>query len=250
MVHRTDDVEMDNCGNSKEPLAQPRRRGPVEDAKWPEVLQARVMTPGPRASIHGYDVEEDLARFYGWADVVLLALTAELPSVEAATAFGVIATFLAPVGVEHASVHAPVLGRLCGAPTSAIVGVAAIALAEQTRKLLDEHVELLQWCSTLDGELPERYRATDAPNIDSVNRFTSALGPSGLHVVGLDQSPTRAAAMILALSACGLRRREQLEAAVTYCRLPTTIAEALAEHATNFATYPMDLPRFELMVDA
>lgn len=48
----------------------------------------------------------------------------------------------------------------------------------------------------------------------------------------------------MVLFTVGFKRRERLEAAIMLARLPSGIAEALAERPTNFGNYPINLPRF------
>jgi len=63
--------------------------GPLEKHSFPETLTARVVTPGAHPRLHGYDVEADLACHYDPTDILSLALTGELPSVNAAAALRV-----------------------------------------------------------------------------------------------------------------------------------------------------------------
>lgn len=219
--------------------------GPLENGwEFPEKLSARVITPGDRPRLHGYDVEDDLARHYGPSDVLLLTLTGELPSGPVGRAFAVALVFMSPVSVAHASTHAAVVGRLCGAPAASTFGVAAIGVAEHARALVDEHEELLAWLRAPRGPLPERYRASSLPEEASVERFERALASTGLAVPGIGLKPARDAAIVMVLHACGFRRRERLEAAITLARLPSALAEALAERPTNFGNYPINLPRY------
>jgi hypothetical protein len=219
--------------------------GPLENgAAFPEVLTARVVTPGSAPRIHGYDVEGDLARHYQPSDVTLLMLTGELPEPAVSSAFAVALVFLAPVSVAHAATHSAVLGQLCGAPAASVFGVAAIGVAEHARYLVQEHAELLTWLGTPGQPLPARYQSRDNADVEAVQRLKAALSASGLDVPGLVQAPTRDAALVMLLFACGLSRPEQLTAALTWARLPSAIAEALAERPTNFANYPTNLPRF------
>lgn len=218
--------------------------GPLEAARFPDQLMARVITPGAEPRVHGYDVESDLARHYGAADLVLLSLTGELPSAAARAAFEVVWLFLAPVSVAHAGSHATVLARLCGATTSATIGVAAIGLAEQARALLTEHEELLQSLESKAEELPLRYKSEQLEERAAVARLAQALARSGLFVAFLLQSPTREAALLSVLFTCGLRSLEQLQAVVVLARLPSALAEGFAERATNFGGYPINLPEF------
>jgi hypothetical protein len=218
--------------------------GPLEAAQFPDRLSARVITPGVAPRVHGYDVESDLARHYGAADLVLLSLTGELPTEVARAAFEVAWLFLAPVSVAHAGPHAGVLARLCGATASSTIGVAAIGLAEQARALVTAHRELLSSLRDNALTLPERHRSAAPEEREAVERLRLALCRTGLSVPVLQQSPTRDAALLSVLFACGLRRTEQLQAVVVLARLPCALAEGFAERATNFASYPINLPPF------
>ncbi len=217
--------------------------GPLEEHRFPTQLNARVITAGHRPHVHGYDVEGDLARHYGATELVLLTLTGELPTEAARHAFEVVWLFAAPISVAHASTHAAVLARLCGSPVSATIGAAAIGLAEQARCLLEEHEELLDWLKHGASPLPARFTTTSPDDVASVERLRAAL-PSELGVPALSESPSRDAALLCVLYACGLRRREQLEAALVLARLPGTLSEAFAERATNFGKYPINLPAY------
>jgi hypothetical protein len=217
--------------------------GPLETTTFPTQLSARVVTPGAEPRVHGYDVESDLARHYGPAELVLLTLTGELPEPSVRHAFEVAWLFLAPTSVAEAPSHAAVLSRLCGAPPSSSIAVAAIGLAEQARALVEEHAELLRSLRAR-AALPARYQSQEALHAAAVERLRSALEPSGLIVPTLAQAPTRDAALLSVLFACGLKRPEQLQAAVVLSRLPCCVAEGFAERATNFGNYPINLPAF------
>jgi hypothetical protein len=225
-------------------MAAPEFSGPLESGQFPDKLTARVITPGARPRVHGYDVETDLARHYRATDLVLLSLTGELPVEPARAAFEVAWMFLAPVSVAHAGPHATVLSRLCGSTASSMLGVAAIGLAEQARALVAEHAELLRWLKSKADALPARYRGQEQEMRDAVERLRQALAGTGLVVQALEQTPTRDAALLSVLFACGLRRPEQLQAVIVLARLPSALAEGFAERATNFANYPINLPAF------
>jgi hypothetical protein len=219
-------------------------RGPVEAATWPEQLDARVTTPGTSPHLHGYDVEGDLAQHYRATELTLFTLTGELPTPGIARAAEIALAFLAPFSVAHAATHGAVVARLCGATTSATVGVSAVGLAEQARFLLDRHEGLLAWLETRDGDLPPDYRSPSALETASVQRLRTLLQPTGVDVSWFVWMPTRDAALLGVLHACGLRRRELLEALLVVARLPAVVAEAFAERPANFENYPTDLPAY------
>lgn len=225
---------------TKEPFA-----GPLEqDGPFPDVLTGRVVTPGEQPRIQGYEVEADLARHYGVLETAFLALTGELPNEKSARALNVALVFIMAVPVNEAPSHVAALARLSGARDSAMIGAAAIALAEQTRVLLDEHVELLEWLRQPSGSLPSAYRSKADGERLAVEQLRAAL-PEGYPVPGLVAGATRQAAVLAVLFSCGLRRRSQLEAMLVFARLPTVLAEGLSERATAFQRYPINLPRFE-----
>jgi len=218
--------------------------GPLEAAQFPERLTARVVTPGREPRVHGYDVESDLARHYGVADLVLLSLTGELPAESARAAFEVAWLFLSPVSVADSAPHAAVLARLCGATTASTVGVAAIGLAEQARALLSEHEELLRCLQSEAPTLPEGYQSQDPDARAANERLERALAGTGLCVPTLRRGPTRQAALLSVLFACGLQRPDQLQAVIVLARLSSALAEGFAESTANFAEYPINLPAF------
>ncbi|MBN1607123.1 MAG: hypothetical protein JW940_10855 [Polyangiaceae bacterium] len=230
--------------NAAETSAEAELCGPLERGTFPAHLSARVVTPGDRPRVHGYDVEGDLALYYPPSDLVFLSLTGELPTPEVSRAFAIALVFLAPVSVAHASVHAAVLARLCGAAAAASFGVAAIGIAEHARVWVEEHAPLLEWLRSRIGSLPARFRSEGEGDDAAVSRLRAALEPTSLDLHGLQHRPTRDAALVMVLFACGLKRRERLEAALLLARLPTALAEALAERPANLANYPIHLPRF------
>jgi hypothetical protein len=218
--------------------------GPLETHEFPDALTARVVTPGAHPRLHGYDVEGDLARHYDPSDLLFLSLTGELPAAEVCAALRVALTFLAPVSVAHASVHAAQLARLCGTASGSLIGVAAIGLAEQARAMLDENAGFLAWLKSPSDEPPLSYRARSDADRETCRRLRAALASTGFEVRALTQELTRDAALLCVLFACGLVKREQLEAAIVTARLPSAVAEALSEKITNFGRYPINLPRY------
>jgi hypothetical protein len=224
--------------------AQAALSGPLDDEnQFPDVIKARVVTVGAQPRVRGYDVEGDLAQHYNTADLTLLALTSELPTEPARRAFEVASLFLAPVAVNEAATHAAVVTKLFGAKSTSVLAIAAIGLAEQARAVVDEHAALLDALKAKRVELESRYRATCPADRDSVAQLRNALPPE-LEVPTLTQDPTRIAALLAIFYACGLRRREQWEAALVHARLPCVLAEAMSERATNFGNYPINLPAF------
>src|SRR5205823_9083575 len=131
-----------------------------DSATWPLDLTSNVVDDAPLgARIHGYDVEDDLARNFSFAEVVLTTLVGEAPSREVGRAFEIALTFLSPMSIGEAPAHAGSLARLCGARASGVLAVACLGLTEQSRALVDAHAELLSWLAKPSGALPESARA-------------------------------------------------------------------------------------------
>lgn len=224
--------------------------GPFDEAPWPKKLPARVVTPGPRPRVHGYDVEGDLARHHRFTEVVLLSLLGELPTEPAARAFDVVLAFLAPLAVTEAPTHAAVLARICAGKTSSIVATGAIGLAELARSTLEEHAPLLAFLDGgATGAPPSSALAADDADRAATARLRTAIAETDLVVPGLELDLGRLAAALATLHACGVRRAERLEVALTLARLATTTAEALAAKPAGFREYPLGLPPFRYVED-
>jgi hypothetical protein len=221
----------------------PRRPGPIDDVAWPDTLTARVVAPGERPLVHGYDVEQDLATHYGIAHATLLALTGELPSDDQARAFEVATAFLSPSPVNEAPSHAALIVHVCNVLTSALVATVALALGEQARVLVAEHAS---WLRRLDAGAvgpadAGEWAASGAAERGSVERLRRALQAAGLTVPTLDLGVARTPALLAVLHFAGLRRIDRIEAAIVMARLPTAIAEGLA-CTHSYKDYAVELP--------
>jgi hypothetical protein len=220
----------------------------MDEPIWPERLAARVVDPGPVPRIHGFDVEGDLARHYGFAEIALLALTGEAPDRAAGRAFEIALAFLAPVTARLASVHAAGLARLCGANGTGIAGVAAVGLAEEARVLLADHLDLLRWLDDVVPPVPPAFRCQgedERRRVADLARLLAESGFDGSRLEGLGSIP----ALIAVLHACGLRDPERISAALILSRLPCALAEALAVRPLAFGDYPVGLPPFRYVED-
>jgi len=223
---------------------RPPYEGPFDVLPWPSALTARVVTPGARPRLHGYDCEDDLARHTSMSEALLLSLTGELPTEARARAFEIAVAFLAPVAVNEAPSHAAVLARLCQGTPSAILGTAAIALAEEARFAVARLADAWQWLGAPTAEVPAAIRAADDDERESVGRLRELLGAAGLRVAALGHDVARIPAIVAALIACGLARPHQVEGAWVVARLPVAFAEAMAETPGNLRAYPANLPPF------
>jgi hypothetical protein len=219
-------------------------RAPIDGNVWPSQITARVVDPGPPARVHGYEVAGDLALRYRYTDLLRLALTGELPDDAASRALDLVLQLLAPIDVSEAPAHAGVLSRICGARSSATVGIAALALAEEARHLVAAHAALLGWLDAPGADFPAELVATSADDVRASARIRAAVLDAGLEVPALAAGPTPAAALLSILHGSGLRSAEQMEAALVIARLPCVLGEAFAASAGDFRSYPMRLPPF------
>jgi hypothetical protein len=221
-----------------------RTSGPVEETSWPAELEARAVSPGDDPRIHGYSVEEDLAQNYGFAEAVLLSLTGELPTQQQGRAFELALLFLAPVSIAEAPTHAGTLARICGARSSAVVGVTALALVERGRQLLDQYSLVIAWLADPARSFPATFRAKSAAERASVARLSAALAASSveLHVFGWD--PDRFSAVLALLAYAGLTRREQLEPVFVLASLAPSLGEAFTRDVASLDAYPLLVPPF------
>ncbi len=222
-----------------------RQRGPVDDVAWPEELAARVVLPGDEPRVHGYDVQSDLATHYRFGETLLIYLGGEAPDQDRGRAFEIAMTFASVLDAGEAPAHAGIVARMCGAPASGVVAVAATALTERNRVIVSNHRELFAWLALGDAALPSTCRARDDGDRAATVRLRRALPASFANASVFSRDPSKEACVIATLFACGLQRPEQVEAALTIATLASACAEAFAATPGDFRGYPMNTPKFE-----
>lgn len=222
------------------------RPGPIDDRPWPTTLRGHVVDPGPPTRVYGFDVAADLARHYGWSDVVLTTLRGEAPDENESRAFGHAMTLLLPVAATEAPVHAAILARLIGSDSSGVASTGAIVLAEQARDLV----------AAVRDELPGLLGGSSAGSPDEAVASKPSLEASVVELLGddltrleypnhrLDSASSVTAAALAVLYACGLRHVWQLETALMLARLACVTAEARRHQPGRFGEYPMDRPAY------
>lgn len=152
--------------------------------------------------------------------------------------------FLSPACVNEAPVHAAVLARLCAGSDAAVVGTAAVGLAEQSAWNVQEHAAMLAWLETGASPPPTASIAQTDDERLSVNRLREALGSSGLVVPALEHDLGRTPALLATLHACGVRRAYAIETVWVIARLASAVSEAMTNKRRAFLHYPMLLPEF------
>jgi hypothetical protein len=196
--------------------------------------------------MHGYAVENDLARHYRLSEVTLLSLVGELPSDPQTDAFEVATIFLSAISASEAPAHAALLAQICGSRSSAVIAVAAVALSERARMIAAEHRKLLDWLDSPEkSSLEAAFTTTSEEERDAVERLRCALEKRGVAIDALARPLTRMGALLATLHFAGLTRPDQLEAALVLASLPTAVAEARMHGVASFRDYPMQLPPFE-----
>lgn len=213
----------------------------LDSVALPAQLVARVVAPGSRPLLHGYDVQDDLARHYSFAEVMLTAMTGEAPGERAGRAFEVAVIFASAIGIGEAPAHATMLARLCGARPSGVLSVGGITLAEQARFVVQG------W---LDGEPPSDCQPRDAEEAAAVDRLRAALRARDAYPTVLDAPLGLLPAILAVWQFAGLRQSWQLEAALCIARWAAVSAEAMAATPGDLKSYPMCLPAFEYAPEA
>ncbi len=217
--------------------------GPLDVVPWPTKLKARVVSNGAERRIHGYSVENDLAKNYSFTETILLGLTGELPTAEQARAFDVALTFLAPITVAEAPTHAALVARVCVATTSTLSGTTAIGLGEQSRFDLTRYAALISWLNAPTSEFPDDFVASSLEQRVRVSAIKNALFTrGGVIPTQLDRDLDETAAIIAVLFACGLTTLAQVELVRTLARFPFAMAEAFATPPAGHKDYPLLLP--------
>lgn len=219
--------------------------GPIDSRTWPTELIAQASSVAPERRLFGYDVEQDLAAFYRFSDVLFLSLVGELPDEARSRAFEIALCFAAPASVAEAAVHAAVLARLCGARPSGVLSVASVVLAEQASLLLASLNEELEAFDRSEArELPPPLRAGGDEDRASVATLTRLLA-GALDVPALRADPSRDVAIVAVFRACGVTSAFQLASLLAFARVPSALAEASRINPGDFDTYPIDTPHFE-----
>jgi hypothetical protein len=208
----------------------------MEAAPWPSELEAFAID-GSR--VHGYDVEEDLAKHHRFTDVVYLALTGELPDEARSRAFEIVLVWAAPVSAREAGVHAAILAAMCGARPAGIVSTAGAVFAEGAVRAYEG------WRAAGErGAVPPELRANTPEEARSVERLAAML--RGLvDAPLLEERPCRDVALVAALAACGVTSPIAVAGALAIARVPAAVAEAAPRTPADFSRYPTNTPPFE-----
>lgn len=194
--------------------------------------------------MHGYDMLGDLARHYGFSELVLTGLRGSPPTEDEGVLFDLTLSFFAPVVVNEAPTHTAILARGCGATASSVASAAAVVLAEQVADLVEQHAPLLEWLMRPEDPLPEPLRCQSDQDREVVARFSECTRRLSIRLPILKYDPSTTSALFASCHACGLTHPDQWVAVVTGARLPFVMAEALAHPRGDRRSYPIDLPPF------
>ncbi len=220
---------------------------PIDDMDVPDKLRARVVSPGPVPTVFGYDLGEDIAKNYSFAELVYLSLVGEAPDRRFGQLFDKLLTLASAVTIAEAPVHAASLAALCGASQAGMAATGAIALTEQSRWLTANHGSLLQWLEQAPQQTPAQpppaqfLNQNDAARVAVLKKHADRCGVT---IAALEHALSWPAALIAAFHHCGLKQVSQIEAALCCARWPLLMAEANAARAGSLRDYPIRTPAF------
>jgi hypothetical protein len=218
---------------------KPPGPGALDDLPWPDKLSANAIDcDASDDRIHGFSLLGDLARNYSPSEILYLSLVGELPDAKAARVFDLALASLASMSPREAPTHIAVLSRICAAQLSSAFGAGLVALAEQARFIVAEHMELLAWLRNPTSALPAKYTSEDPWTASLVS------AARGLDVPELTATMTRDAARLTLLHAAGLRDPNQWEAAIVGARFSGLAAEALLATPDQLKLYPVKVPPY------
>ncbi len=217
---------------------------PLDRISAQDKLVANVVDDGPVPRIHGYAVHDDLARHYSFGESMLLTITGRPPSAEAGRAFEAALIFASPVSIAEAPAHATRLAHTVNSDEAGKVAVAATALTEQTRWLLDRHHEVIAWLEGRRQDFPDDARSADPGVRRQVDALRGAVGLDMSSTPVFDEEPALWPALLAVLWGCGLRSPRHLLLALVQARLTTTVIEACSVPPADLKGYPVNLPRF------
>lgn len=216
----------------------PPAPSPIDDVAWPERLVARAIdASGPDPRLHGYAILGDLARHHALSDTTFLALTGELPDVEASRKFAVAMHAWAAVSVAEAAGHVAVLSRMCGGTATAATTAGILALGERARTVVSANAWLFEHLS----KNPPVPQASSAPARDEA--YARALAEvSGS--TRIEPWMSRDEARLTLLVEAGIREPDALAAAIVIAGTNGIVAETLRATPADLAEYPITLPPF------
>lgn len=224
--------------------SKPIRTGPFEEGSWPDRLRASAVAPGPPPRLYGYDIERDLARHYGLAEVMLLALTGTAPDEATGKAFEIALIFASACPINEAPTHGAALSRVMGAPVANALQAGCVIGCEAAHKTVADHQELLAWLAGDRVEpLPDGARATTPRDTEGAEALRRALATAATSAAP-PEGASRAAAIICVLWACGLRSDDALVAALSWAKVVSIAAEAVANRRGELTNLPNRLPDF------
>lgn len=212
------------------------RKGPIEDTSWPSDLEARVSdNSGPCHRLRGYALRDDLAANYSFSQVLLLAMTGELPTKSQSRIFDAVLISLGDTLLADAVAHAALLARITGSRTASVVGIVGIVAAE------DGALVAKAWQTLQTGGRDATLRSSSARERREVAALLKACGQPRELPAEASRLSLRAAHAAL-LGACGLRHEWQFLHVAAMARCTVALAESYDRPMPGFADYPMDRP--------
>lgn len=226
---------------------KPPAPGALDDTPWPEQLAARVIDVGDSDDrLHGFAVLGDLAKHYHFSDMIYLALVGETPDARASALFALALAAFATPSVREAPAHVAVLAKLSGGPLASALGAGLVVAADEAQAIATAHEPLLAWCEAPSDPVPDAMRGDDAAWVATLNDAVARIDPS---LASIRPEMSRDAARVALLHAAGLRRVDQIQAAIVAARVGGIAAEAMATGPEHLGQYPVKVPAYRYVED-
>ncbi|MCX4243022.1 citrate synthase family protein [Paraliomyxa miuraensis] len=222
-----------------------KRTGPFEEGRWPQRLRAVAVSPPPHPRLHGYDIARDLSRHYSLAEVMVLAVTGELPDEASGRALEIALIIASTCPINEAPTHGAALARVMGAPVGNALATGFLIGCEASRATVEDHRELLQWLRDgREGPPPPCARANEDHEADVVEELRRALAPLGPSLAP-PKGTSRTAALLSVMWACGLRCEDALIAALSWAKTLSIAAESVGNPRGELSNLPNRVPDFQ-----
>lgn len=216
---------------------------PLNDMSTEDLFPGHIVRPGAQPRVRGYRLHDDLGRYYAFSEVLLLAMTGEIPTPQDAHAFERALIFLMDTPITSAAAHAARVTQVGRGGPTGVTAVAATTIIAEAKEEIDRAVSLLDLIEGRDNCPDETICATSTAEREAVANLRAVLPWAEIGVLAHDLALFPA--IFAVFHRCGLVRPEQWLMATLQGRLTTAAAEGFGDFSRNFSTLPMRLPQIE-----
>lgn len=217
-----------------------KKTTPLNDMPTDRLFPGHVVKPGPKPRLRGYSLHDDLGQHYSLSEVLLLAMTGELPTPAAAHAFERALIFLMDTPITTAPAHAARVTQVGKGGPTAVASVGVTALIAEAQDQIERSRAVLE---LIEGETrypaPEIGPRDDAER-EAVARLRAAVPWPEIGVLAHDLGLVPA--VLAVLHRCGLKRPEQWLIAIVNARLTSSVTEGFGDFSKEFTRLPAQLP--------